>query len=65
MSLSRKAPILLAAALAFTAPGCAAIFGSGPSEVAQGRYYSVGNAEFDSFFVSVYQQQLAMARAPG
>ena len=46
-------------------PGCAAIFGSGPSEVAQGRYYSVGNAEFDSFFVSVYQQQLAMARAPG
>ncbi|MFZ5891732.1 MAG: hypothetical protein ACOY0T_11815 [Myxococcota bacterium] len=64
MSLKRlSATSLLIGLCAFT-PACAALFGSGPTEVAQGRYYSVGNAEFDAFFVSVYRQQLAMARAP-
>ncbi|HET9932800.1 MAG TPA: hypothetical protein VFQ35_18985 [Polyangiaceae bacterium] len=65
MSLSRVAVTFAAALTIAGVPACSFIFNSGPSEVAQGRYYSSGNAEYDAFFVDVYQQQLVMARAPG
>jgi len=44
--------------------GCA-LFGS-PSEstVAQGKYYSSGNAYYDQFFVDLYLLQVGMAEAP-
>jgi hypothetical protein len=64
MQLSYRAATVLVFALGVCTPGCALFMSSGPSEVAQGRYYSVGNAEFDAFFVNVYEEQLAMARAP-
>ena len=65
MSL-RAGTVALVVALSFAAtPACSLIFNSGPSDVAQGRYYSSGSAEYDAFFVRVYQQQLLMARAPG
>jgi len=64
MSLRRFAALLAIAAASSVTPSCALFYGSGPSEVAQGRYYSVGNAEFDAFFVGVYKLQLAMAKAP-
>jgi hypothetical protein len=61
----------LARALAFSvclgaaaiAPACA-VFDSGPSLVAQGRYYSSGNPQYDEFFIQLYQLQLQMADAP-
>lgn len=65
MSL-RVGTLALVAVLSIAAtPACSLIFSSGPTDVAQGRYYSSGNAEYDAFFVNVYQQQLVMARAPG
>jgi len=64
MSLSRFSAVLAIAAASSVTPSCALFYGSGPSDVAQGRYYSAGNAEFDAFFVSVYRLQVAMAQAP-
>jgi hypothetical protein len=62
---------MLASALALGAclaassalPGCAA-FSSGPSTVAQGKYYSSGNPQYDEFFIQLYQLQVQMAGAP-
>jgi len=45
-------------------PGCAAILPSGPSNVAQGRYYSTGNPEYDDFFLRLYRLQIALKDAP-
>jgi hypothetical protein len=46
------------------APGCAAFGGGGPSNVAQGKYYSSGNPQYDEFFIALYQLQLKMADSP-
>src|SRR4051812_43792684 len=46
------------------APACAAFGGGGPSTVAQGKYYSSGNPQYDEFFIALYQLQLKMADAP-
>lgn len=36
----------------------------GPSHVAQGRYYSSANPEYDAFFLSLYELQVRMGHAP-
>jgi hypothetical protein len=46
------------------APGCAVFGGGGPSNVAQGKYYSSGNPQYDEFFIELYQLQLKMADSP-
>jgi hypothetical protein len=45
-------------------PGCAPLAASQPSMVAQGKYYSSGEARYDDFFISLYWMQVAMAEAP-
>ncbi|HWZ87670.1 MAG TPA: hypothetical protein VNW92_02435 [Polyangiaceae bacterium] len=45
-------------------PGCAVFGGGGPSLVAQGKYYSSGNPQYDEFFIALYQLQVEMAGAP-
>ncbi|HEY4104962.1 MAG TPA: hypothetical protein VGM44_13785 [Polyangiaceae bacterium] len=45
-------------------PACAAFGLGGPSMVAQGKYYSSGNAQYDQFFIQLYQLQVEMADAP-
>ena len=45
-------------------PGCAIFGGGGPSLVAQGKYYSSGNPQYDEFFIALYQLQVEMANAP-
>ena len=45
-------------------PGCSAILPSGPSNVAQGRYYSTGDPEYDDFFLRLYRLQIALKDAP-
>jgi hypothetical protein len=54
--------LCLAACLSAAAPACAVF--SGPSAVAQGKYYSSGNPQYDEFFIQLYQLQLQMAEAP-
>ena len=44
--------------------GCQAILPSGPSNVAQGRYYSSGDPEYDDFFLRLYRLQIALKDAP-
>jgi hypothetical protein len=36
----------------------------GPSAVAQGRYFSTGNANYDEFFVRLYRMQVELKTAP-
>ncbi len=45
-------------------PSCAVFGGGGPSQVAQGKYYSSGNPQYDEFFIALYQLQVEMADAP-
>jgi len=49
---------------ALLTPSCAAFGGGGPSNVAQGKYYSSGNPQYDEFFIALYQLQLKMADLP-
>jgi hypothetical protein len=60
MLLTRR----LALALIALAPACQAILPSGPSNVAQGRYYGAGEPEYDDFFLRLYRLQLALKDAP-
>jgi hypothetical protein len=72
MSLISRLRARLACALALSAcftavavvPGCAAFGMGGPSTVAQGKYYSSGNPQYDEFFIELYQLQVEMADAP-
>lgn len=70
MSLIRRARSALCISLAayglcFSAlPGCASFGANKPSTVAQGKYYSSGEAHYDEFFISLYWMQVAMADAP-
>ena len=66
-SSSRRARALALGACLFAiaaAPGCAVFGGGGPSLVAQGKYYSSGNPQYDEFFIELYQLQVQMADAP-
>lgn len=60
MSLTRFAALVLV--LALCAGGCS--MHSGPTAVAQGRYFAAGTPEYDEFFVAIYRLQLQMAAAP-
>jgi hypothetical protein len=44
--------------------GCAVFGSNGPSTVAQGKYYSSGDAQYDEFFLALYQLQVELADAP-
>jgi hypothetical protein len=45
-------------------PACQTLLPSGPTNVAQGRYYSTGEPEYDDFFLRVYRLQLKLKDAP-
>ena len=62
---SRRALALVVIGLASVSQGGCALFGAhGESTVAQGKYYSSGNAYYDQFFVDLYLLQVGMAEAP-
>ncbi len=44
--------------------GCALFGGGGPSTVAQGKYYSSGNPQYDQYFIELYELQVQMETAP-
>lgn len=46
------------------ATGCSTLLPPGPTEVAQGKYYGSGDAEFDQFFIDLYRAQLHAASLP-
>lgn len=43
---------------------CGVLSPQGPSDVARGEYYAAGQPEFDSFFIELHQQQVALLAAP-
>jgi hypothetical protein len=51
-------------ALGLATPACGIISLSGPSTVAQGKYYVSGNQQFDGFFLDLYRLQVRLAEAP-
>jgi hypothetical protein len=59
-----KLSFLLALGLGLGTPGCGLISLSGPSTVAQGKYYVSGNQQFDAFFLELYRLQVRLAEAP-
>jgi len=66
MSLMRRAlgRWVFTAALFTAGAGCQVIGPSGPSNVAQGRYYSAGDPDYDDFFLRVFRLQIALKDAP-
>jgi hypothetical protein len=62
--IARRAARWLLASLLFTYPGCQLLKPSGPSQVAQGRYYSTGNPDYDEFFVELHRLQVELKDAP-
>jgi hypothetical protein len=44
--------------------GCRLFQTQGPSDVAQGRYYSTGNPNYDEFFVRLHRMQVELKAAP-
>lgn len=55
--------IARASCFALLLAGCG-VFGSGPSTVAQGKYYSSGNPQYDQYFIQLYELQVQMEAAP-
>ena len=62
--LARTLAISACLVVATALPSCAVFGGGGPSLVAQGKYYSSGNPQYDEFFIELYQLQVQMADAP-
>lgn len=60
MLLTRR---ILLLALA-SASACQVLAPSGPSNVAQGRYYSTGDPEYDDFFLRLFRLQIKLKDAP-
>lgn len=56
---------LFVAALLALLPSCASVFPTGPTPVAQGKYYGSGDAEFDTFFIELYRTQVKVGTMPG
>jgi hypothetical protein len=55
----------MALLLALTSGGGCRLFQTqGPSDVAQGRYYSTGNPNYDEFFVRLHRMQVELKAAP-
>jgi hypothetical protein len=55
---------LLAAVLALAGSSGCGLGQRGPSAVAQGRYFSTGNASYDEFFVRLHRMQVELKAAP-
>jgi len=60
MLLTRR--VLVLALLGASA--CQVLAPSGPSNVAQGRYYSTGDPEYDDFFLRLFRLQIKLKDAP-
>lgn len=64
MSLSTSRASLVLALLLLAPAGCQFFGHPGPSDVAQGRYFSSGNPDYDTFFVELYHLQVELKDAP-
>jgi hypothetical protein len=64
MSLTAPRASLLLALFLCGAAGCQFFAHPGPSDVAQGRYFSSGNPDYDTFFVELYHLQVELKDAP-
>ena len=56
--------VCCALSLGLATPACGIISLSGPSSVAQGKYYASGNKQFDEFFLQLHRLQVRLAEAP-
>ncbi len=56
--------IVRASTFALLLGGCALFGGGGPSTVAQGKYYSSGNPQYDQYFIQLYDLQVQLEAAP-
>jgi len=61
MLLTRR---LVLSLFALAPAACQAILPTGPSNVAQGRYYGTSEPEYDDFFLRLYRLQVALKDAP-
>lgn len=59
-----RAVLALALLLATPVTACGVFTNTGPTPVAQGKYFSSGNAEYDEFFLELYRSQVSMAAVP-
>ncbi len=67
MPVSSLSPWIARTALALSlasAVGCRLLGPQGPSDVAQGRYFSTGNPNYDEFFVRLHRMQVELKAAP-
>jgi hypothetical protein len=64
MSLTASRASLVLALFLFAPAGCQLFAHPGPSDVAQGRYFSSGNPDYDAFFVELYRLQVELKDAP-
>lgn len=68
MSMKRLLPSLRRVIFCFVLAGAGAsacrLGAPGPSAVAQGRYFSTGNPDYDEFFVRLHRMQVELAAAP-
>jgi len=64
MSLTRARASLLVALCLCGPASCQLFAHPGPSDVAQGRYFSSGNPDYDTFFVELYHLQVELKDAP-
>jgi hypothetical protein len=62
MSMTRARQLLALLSLALAILSCAR--NAKPTEVAEGRYFSAGNPDYDEYFVRVHRLQVEMAAAP-
>jgi len=60
--VSLRHTALLLGALAL--PACGLFASKGPSSVAQGKYFSTANPQYDEFFVAIYDLQQGLSVAP-
>jgi hypothetical protein len=62
--LLRSAPLTAIAALVASAPACTLLASNTRTNVADGRLYEPGEADFDAFFKDLYDIQLVMGQGP-
>ncbi len=62
---ARVSAALVVAGALLLLPSCASVFPTGPTPVAQGKYYGSGDPEYDTFFIELHRTQVSVGALPG